>query len=143
MRTLIDEEIKQLATERNLVDAGIAALSPVNRFDVPYRAIMQCAMIGLRVNGYRTFTSQLGHHQTALQVLPKTLQLSQDRVIVLGVLCKQGNLRRSDAVPPGHPFFTSTNGTTPGNSKRLRPGSISVSGAQAVSVDRLRTVRSW
>ena len=87
------------AAERNLVDAGIAALSPSNRFDAAYKAIMQCAMIGLWANGYRTSTSQPGHHQTALQVLPKTLDLSQDRVIVLDALRKQRNLSDYEGDP--------------------------------------------
>lgn len=87
------------AAERNLVDAGIAALSAENRFDAAYKAIMQCAMIGLWANGYRTSISQPGHHQTALQVLPKTLDLSQDRVIVLDALRKQRNLSDYEGDP--------------------------------------------
>jgi len=50
---------------RNLNDARLAELSADNRFDAAYKAIMQCAMIGLLANGYRTVTSQSGHHQTA------------------------------------------------------------------------------
>ena len=38
------------AAGRNLADAGIAALSSENRFDAAYKAIMQCAMIGLWAN---------------------------------------------------------------------------------------------
>lgn len=87
------------AAERNLADAGIAALSPENRFDAAYKAIMQCAMIGLWGNGYRTSTNQPGHHQTALQALPKTLQLAQDRVIVLDALRKQRNLNDYEGDP--------------------------------------------
>lgn len=65
--------VRQLlaAVERNLADAKIEALSSENRFDAAYKAIMQCAMIGLWANGYRASTSQPGHHQTALQILPK------------------------------------------------------------------------
>lgn len=87
------------AAERNLADAGIAALSPENRFDAAYKAIMQCAMIGLWANGYRTSTSQPGHHQTALQVLPKTMGVSQDEVIVLDALRKQRNLNDYEGDP--------------------------------------------
>jgi len=87
------------AAERNLADAGIDALSTENRFDAAYKAIMQCAMIGLWANGYRTSTSQPGHHQTALQVLPKTLHLAQERVIVLDVLRKQRNLNDYEGDP--------------------------------------------
>lgn len=99
--TASPEGIQKLlaAAERNLTDAGIAALSPENRFDAAYKAIMQCAMIGLWANGYRTSTSQPGHHQTALQVLPKTMSVSQDEVIVLDALRKQRNLNDYEGDP--------------------------------------------
>jgi len=87
------------AAERNLSDADLEALSPENRFDAAYKAIMQCAMIGLWANGYRTSTSQPGHHQTALQVLPKTLGVAQDVVIVLDALRKQRNLNDYEGDP--------------------------------------------
>lgn len=80
------------AAERNLKDAGIAALSAENRFDAAYKAILQCAMVGLWACGYRTSTSQPGHHQTAIQVLPKTMGVSADTVIVLDALRKRRNL---------------------------------------------------
>ena len=88
-----------LAAERNLADAGISALSSENRFDAAYKSIMQCAMIGLWANGYRTSTNQPGHHQTALQVLPKTLGVEQDAVIVLDALRKQRNLSDYEGDP--------------------------------------------
>lgn len=79
------------AAQRNLADAGLEQLSAENRFDAAYKCIMQCAMLGLWVNGYRTATSQPGHHQTALQTLPLTLGVQQDVVIVLDALRKQRN----------------------------------------------------
>ena len=51
------------AANRNLADAHIAEVSAENRFDAAYKCIMQCAMLALWVNGYRTSTSQPGHHQ--------------------------------------------------------------------------------
>ena len=51
------------AARRNLVDARATAISNDNRFDAAYKAIMQCAMVGLWASGYRTATSQPGHHQ--------------------------------------------------------------------------------
>ena len=87
------------AAERNLADSEIAALSRENRFDAAYKAIMQCAMIGLWAQGYRTSTSQPGHHLTALQALPNTLGLSQDAVIVLDALRKQRNLNDYEGDP--------------------------------------------
>lgn len=76
---------------RNLADARLSGLSNDNRFDAAYKTIMQCAMIGLWASGYRTATSQPGHHQTALQALPKTLGTAADTVIVLDALRKQRN----------------------------------------------------
>lgn len=84
---------------RNLADARLTALSADNRFDAAYKTIMQCAMVGLWANGYRTVTSQPGHHQTALQALPKTMGLDQDRVIVLDALRKQRNLNDYEGDP--------------------------------------------
>lgn len=95
------ESVQRLlaAAARNLADARLAALSADNRFDAAYKTIMQCAMVGLWANGYRTATSQPGHHQTALQSLPKTLGLDQDTVIVLDALRKQRNLSDYEGSP--------------------------------------------
>jgi len=89
------------AAERNLADARLAGLSAENRFDASYKAIMQRAMAALQANGYRTLTSQPGHHQTALQTLPLTIGLSNERSIVLDALRKQRNLAdyQGDSVP--------------------------------------------
>ncbi len=38
------------AAARNLLDAGLAQLSPENRFDAAYKTILQCAMLGLWAN---------------------------------------------------------------------------------------------
>lgn len=87
------------AAERNLADAGLAALSVENRFDAAYKAILQCAMVALRANGFRTLTSQAGHHQTALQTLPLTIGLAKDRMILLDALRKQRNLADYEGEP--------------------------------------------
>lgn len=84
---------------RNLADARIAQLSPENRFDAAYKCILQCAMLGLWAHGYRTSTSQPGHHQTALQALPLTLGLPADTIIVLDALRKQRNLNDYEGDP--------------------------------------------
>ena len=88
-----------VAAERNLADARLPGLSAENRFDAAYKTLMQCAMIGLWANGYRTSTSQPGHHQTALQTLPKTMGVAQDIVIVLDALRKQRNLNDYEGDP--------------------------------------------
>ena len=87
------------SAERNLTDARLPELSADNRFDTAYKAIMQCAMIGLWANGYRTSTSQPGHHQTALQTLPKTMNVGRDTVIVLDALRRQRNLNDYEGDP--------------------------------------------
>ena len=87
------------AAKRNLADAHITEISAENRFDAAYKCIMQCAMLALWVNGYRTSTSQLGHHQTAIQTLPTTIGLEQKTVIVLDALRKQRNLSDYEGDP--------------------------------------------
>jgi len=80
------------AARRNIADAQLQSLSAENRFDAAYKAIMQSAMVALHANGYRTLTSKPGHHQTAIQTLPTSIGLPQDKVIVLDALRKQRNL---------------------------------------------------
>lgn len=87
------------SAERNLADARLTELSNDNRFDAAYKAIMQCAMIGLWAKGFRTATSQPGHHQTALQTLSKTLGMAGDTVIILDALRKQRNLNDYEGDP--------------------------------------------
>jgi hypothetical protein len=80
------------AASRNLDDAQLQSLSAENRFDAAYKCIMQCAMLGLWSCGYRTVTSQPGHHQTAIQCLGLTMAVAKDRIIVLDALRKQRNV---------------------------------------------------
>ncbi len=87
------------AAARNLVDARIAGVSGETRFDAAYKCIMQCAMVALWANGFRTSTSQPGHHQTAIQSLPHTIGLEQSAVIVLDALRKQRNVNDYEGDP--------------------------------------------
>jgi hypothetical protein len=87
------------AAKRNLADAHITEVSAENRFDAAYKCIIQCAMLALWVNGYRTSTSQPGHHQTAIQSLPLTVGLDQSIVIVLDALRKQRNVSDYEGDP--------------------------------------------
>ena len=87
------------AAKRNLADAHVTEISAENRFDAAYKCIMQCAMLALWVNGYRTSTSQPGHHQTAIQTLPTTIGLEQTRIIVLDALRKQRNVSDYEGDP--------------------------------------------
>lgn len=87
------------AAHRNLADARVAQVSTDNRFDAAYKCIMQCAMLGLWVHGYRTATSQPGHHQTAIQSLGLTLGIEQPRIIVLDALRRQRNVSDYEGSP--------------------------------------------
>jgi hypothetical protein len=87
------------AAKRNIADAHIEAVSGETRFDAAYKCIMQCAMLGLWLSGYRTSTSQPGHHQTAIQTLPTTIGLSQQTVIILDGLRKQRNVSDYEGDP--------------------------------------------
>ena len=87
------------AAQRNLADANIAAISADNRFDAAYKCIMQCSMLGLWASGYRTSTSQPGHHQTAIQSLGLTMQVDQPRIIVLDALRRQRNVSDYEGDP--------------------------------------------
>ena len=87
------------AARRNLADAHVAQVSTDNRFDAAYKCIMQCAMLGLWANGYRTATSQPGHHQTAIQSLGLTIGVAQPDLIVLDALRRQRNVSDYEGDP--------------------------------------------
>lgn len=80
------------AAERNIVDARVTEISAENRFDAAYKAIMQMANAALQANGYRTLTSQPGHHMTMIQSLTQTVGLDNRTVIVLDAFRKQRNV---------------------------------------------------
>jgi len=80
------------AARRDITDATIMAVSPENRFDAAYKAIMQLANASLQANGFRTLTSRPGHHMTMIQVLDQTLGLEKETVIILDALRKQRNV---------------------------------------------------
>jgi hypothetical protein len=80
------------AIRRNLTDAKLQAVSPENRFDAAYKAIMQTAMVAMLANGYRPSTSEPGHHATLIQTLPLTLGVATDRWVVLDALRRKRNL---------------------------------------------------
>ncbi len=88
------EEIARLmaAVRRNLKDAHLGGISSETRFDVAYKAVMQCGLVALMANGFRPSTNEPGHHATVIQSLPKTVGLSNARVIVLDQLRKKRNL---------------------------------------------------
>lgn len=80
------------AAQRSLSDARLASISSEGRFDMAYKAIMQCANAALQANGYRTLTSRPGHHQTMIQSLPRTVGLDGRTMVLLDSLRKQRNV---------------------------------------------------
>ncbi|MBT2767852.1 DNA-binding protein [Stenotrophomonas sp. ISL-67] len=93
LRKLLD------AARRNLADARFDQISSDNRFDAGYKCVMQCAMIGLWASGYRTSTSQPGHHQTAIQCLIHAMEVPRDDIIVLDALRRQRHLTDYEGDP--------------------------------------------
>lgn len=95
--------IKRLlaAAQRNIVDSKVMAVSAENRFDSGYKAIMQIANAALQANGFRTLTSKPGHHYTMIQVLPETIGINKETVIILDAMRKQRNIAdySGDIVP--------------------------------------------
>ena len=87
------------AARQNLADARVEQISASNRFDAAYKCIMQCAMLGLWANGWRTSTSQPGHHQTAIQTLDQTLGVPKPDLIVLDTLRRQRNVNDYEGDP--------------------------------------------
>lgn len=88
------EEIRKLlaAAQRNIQDAHVFEVSATTRFDAAYKAIMQCGLACIRASGYRPSTSEPGHHITGIQSLPTTIDMSNERMIVLDAMRKKRNL---------------------------------------------------
>ena len=87
-------EIRRLlaAAEAALTDAKRPQNSAATRFDMAYKAIMQCALAALMANGFRPATNEPGHQQTTIQTLPKTIGLPSDRMKVLDGFRRARNL---------------------------------------------------
>lgn len=90
--------ILQMA-DRALKDARIAQASAETRFDAAYKTIMQCSLAALMAKGYRPATNQPGHHATLIQVLPTTIGLAPDRMVVLDRLRARRNRVDYEAEP--------------------------------------------
>ena len=65
------------AAKRQIADAQVAGVSAETRFSSAYTAIRMLADLALNAHGYRTLTSRPGHHQTAIQTLPLTLEIGR------------------------------------------------------------------
>jgi len=71
--------------DRRLQDAGNEANHPETRLEQAYHAILNRALVGLRMNGLRP-TDRRGHHFVALESLSDTLGIPTDRVDYFQVL---------------------------------------------------------
>lgn len=94
-------EIRRLlaSAEAALADARRTQNSAATRFDMGYKAIMQCALAALMANGFRPSTSEPGHQQTTIQTLPKTIGLRTDRMKVLDGFRRARNLSDYEGEP--------------------------------------------
>lgn len=94
-------EIRRLlaSAEAALADARRTQNSAATRFDMGYKAIMQCALAALMANGFRPSTSEPGHQQTTIQTLPKTIGLRADRMKVLDGFRRARNLSDYEGEP--------------------------------------------
>ena len=79
------------AARTNLNDAQVTGLSAENRFDIAYKAIMQCALVALLAHGLRPLASRPGHHRIAIQSLELTINVSHEQVELLNALRRQRN----------------------------------------------------
>ena len=111
-------EVQRLlkAFDRTLADAGVADISDETRFDVAYKAVMQCALVAMLASGYRPSTSEAGHHQTPIQSLPLTLGVSDEVWVVLDALRKQRNANDYT----GKPIMPAVVAECTGQAKALR-----------------------
>jgi len=80
------------AARRNLAETRIKELSPETRFDLAYKAVMQCGLLAIMANGYRPSTNEPGHHATVIQTLPVSIGLENDRMVILDKLRRTRNL---------------------------------------------------
>jgi hypothetical protein len=88
------KEVRRLldAARRNLRDSVATNISPENRFDAAYKAVMQSALVALMANGFVPDTKSPGHHAVVIQSLPKAIGIAADRVAVLDTLRRKRNL---------------------------------------------------
>jgi hypothetical protein len=80
------------AARRNLAETRIKGLSPETRFDLAYKAVMQCGLLAIMANGYRPSTNEPGHHATVIQTLPVSIGLESDRMVILDKFRRTRNL---------------------------------------------------
>lgn len=80
------------AARQGVKDAEIPLLSAGSRFDMAYKAIMQCALLAMMANGYRSSSNAPGHHATLIQSLPKTIGILEGQMALLDQFRRKRNL---------------------------------------------------
>jgi hypothetical protein len=87
------------SAEAALADAKRLQNNAATRFDMGYKAIMQCALAALMANGFRPSTNEPRHQQTTIQTLPKTIGLAADRMKILDSFRRARNLSDYEGEP--------------------------------------------
>lgn len=92
------EEISRYLAKirRKIADCKQKTLSLDTRFDTAFAALLQVALAALRTNGYRT-TSEAGHQQIAIQLLPKTIGIDRVDIRMLDEYRKKRSIGLYDA----------------------------------------------
>ena len=88
----------QLAIQERLVAASLDANPNRTRFEQAYDAILNCAWIALRVEGYRA-TSKQGHHRVVLESLAETMGIPNKEIDYFLSLSELRNRDLYDAMP--------------------------------------------
>ena len=86
----IERLVESAAT--SLADAKRKELSANSRLDLAYKSIMQCALAALMGAGFRPSTSEPGHHQLLIQLLPKTLGVAPESIRLLDAFRRARNV---------------------------------------------------
>ena len=76
---------------RKIADSRKASISLDSRFDIAFEGLLQIALAALRANGYRT-TSEAGHQQLAIQLLPKSIGIDPSEIRTLDEYRKKRSL---------------------------------------------------
>ena len=78
------DEIARYLTKirRKIADSKKDSISLDSRFDIAFEGLLQIALAALRANGYRT-TSDAGHQQLAIQLLPKSIGIDPSELRAL------------------------------------------------------------
>jgi hypothetical protein len=88
----------QAAIAERLSDANIKANSNRTRLELAYHTILDCALLALRVDGYRV-KAMPGHHRTSLDTLAETLGTSDKDIDYFHELARTRGAGLYEAMP--------------------------------------------